>query len=101
MEISLTEWKQLVENKLKKKVLIKMIWTEQEKITLFITPNMKINSFIHDEKEGYLFYDIDGKLVNYTIPSILTEKDIVDGKVSLSNQLKINGQTISKDDLKA
>lgn len=99
MEISLTEWKKIVENKLKKKVLIKMIWTEQEKITLFITPNMKINSFIFDEKEGYLFYDIDGKLVEYTIPSVLTEKDIVDGKVAFSNQLKINAQPISKKDL--
>ncbi|MFS0671721.1 hypothetical protein [Ornithinibacillus sp. 179-J 7C1 HS] len=99
MEISLTEWKALVEKKLKKKVLIKMIWNEQEKITLFITPNMKINSFIYDEKEGYLFYDIEGKLIDYPIPSMLTEKDIVDGKIVFHHNLKINNQSISKSEI--
>ncbi|WP_047985492.1 hypothetical protein [Ornithinibacillus californiensis] len=100
MEISLLEWKALVEKKLKKKVIIKIIWNEQEKITLLITPNMKINSFIHDEKEGYLFYDIEGKLVEYAIPSILTEKDLVEGKIVFHKNLKINGQSVSEEEIK-
>lgn len=76
-----------------------MIWNEQEKITLFITPNMKINSFIYDEEDGYLFYDIEGQLIDYPIPSMLTEKDIVDGKIAFHPNLKINNQSISKSEI--
>lgn len=78
-----------------------MIWNDQEKITLFITPNMKINSFIYDEKEGYLFYDVAGNLIDYEIPSILTEKELVDGQVKLSNDGKtmIKGQPLTREDI--
>jgi hypothetical protein len=97
----LTTWKALVENKTKKKILIKMMWNDNEKLTLFITPNMKINSFIFDEKEGYLFYDVAGKLIDFPIPSILTEKELVDGQVLLTQEGKprINGQRLTKEDL--
>ncbi|WP_042149718.1 hypothetical protein [Paucisalibacillus sp. EB02] len=99
--IPLTTWKALVEKKTKKKILIKMMWNDKEKLTLFITPNMKINSFIYDEKEGYLFYDLAGNLIDYRIPSILTEKELVDGQVKLSKETKlmINGQQLTKEDL--
>jgi oligoribonuclease NrnB/cAMP/cGMP phosphodiesterase (DHH superfamily) len=99
--IPLTSWKALVEKKSKKKILIKMIWNDQEKITLFITPNMKINSFIHDEKEGYLFYDLEGKRIDYPIPSIITEKDLVNGEVNLlgEKKLTISGQPLAKEDI--
>ena len=78
-----------------------MIWNDQEKITLLITPNMKINSFIYDEKEGYLFYDLAGKLIDFAIPSILTEKELVDGQVKLSREgnIMINGQQLTKEDI--
>lgn len=99
MEISLTTWKALVEKKLKKKVLIKMIWNDEEKMTLFITPNMKINSFLYDEKEGYLFYDIAGNLVDYPIPSYLSEKDLENGYITKPNTLTINQQPLSKEDM--
>ena len=97
----LSTWKALVEMKTKKKILIKMIWNDQEKITLFITPNMKINSFIYDDKEGYLFYDVAGKLIDYTIPSIITEKDLLQGEVNLSGEVKpmISGHPLSKEDI--
>ncbi|WP_026909107.1 hypothetical protein [Paucisalibacillus globulus] len=97
----LTTWKSLVEKKTQKKVLIKMIWNDQEKITLFITPNMKINSFIFDEKEGYLFYDIAGKLIEYTIPSIITEKNLVNGEINLAGEIKptISGQPLTMEDI--
>ncbi|WP_156288660.1 hypothetical protein [Oceanobacillus salinisoli] len=100
--ISLSAIKALTEKKVKKKILIKVMWNDKEKITLFITPNIKINSFIHDEKEGYLFYDQEGKLVTYEIPCILPEKDLINGKVSLveaRGRLRINNQPLSKDDM--
>ncbi|WP_096273371.1 hypothetical protein [Paucisalibacillus globulus] len=99
--IPLTTWKALVENKTKKKILIKMIWNDQEKITLLITPNMKINSFIYDEIEGYLFYDVVGNLIDYAIPSILTERVLVDGQVKLPNEEKIiiNGVPLTRKDI--
>ncbi|MFC4560047.1 hypothetical protein ACFO3D_17960 [Virgibacillus kekensis] len=81
--VSLSALKTLVEKKVKKKILVKVMWNDVEKITLFITPKMKINSFIYDEKEGYLFYDNEGKLIEEEIPYILQEKELVDGKVIL------------------
>ncbi|WP_068675457.1 hypothetical protein [Oceanobacillus sp. Castelsardo] len=96
---SVTTLKALIEKKTKKKIMVKMMWNENEKLTLFITPNMKINSFIHDEKEGYSFYDLEGKLIKREIPCILLEKAIIDGKVLLED-LKINGQSLSKEDKK-
>ncbi len=50
--VSLRALKALVEKKMKKKILVKVIWNEQEKLTLFITPNRKIQSFIYDEKKA-------------------------------------------------
>ncbi|SHG29601.1 hypothetical protein [Ornithinibacillus halophilus] len=96
--LSLTALTTLVQKKIKKKILVKVIWNEQEKMTLFITPNMKINSFIYDEKEGYIFYDITGKAVDYEIPCILTEDQLIDGKVKIEG-LKINNVAITKKDL--
>ncbi|RKQ29696.1 hypothetical protein [Oceanobacillus halophilus] len=96
--VSLSALKSLVESKLKKKTLIKVMWNDNEKITLFITPNMKINSFIFDEKEGHLFYDNEGKIINYDIPCIILEKNLIDGKVLL-DRLLINNNPLSKDDI--
>ncbi|WP_067727666.1 hypothetical protein [Oceanobacillus damuensis] len=81
--ISLSAMKALVEKKLKKKTIVKVMWNDTEKMTLLITPNMKINSFIYGEEEGYLFFDNEGKLIEYEIPCILSERDLIDGKVIL------------------
>jgi len=101
--ISISALKTLVEKKIKKKILVKMMWNESEKITLFIKPNMKINSFIYDEKEGYLFYDQEGKLLDYPIPCILPEEFLVNGKVMLkgpkNRKILINNQPLSKEDI--
>ncbi|MGY0694838.1 hypothetical protein ACW2QC_18990 [Virgibacillus sp. FSP13] len=101
--ISLSTLKALVEKKMKKKILVKVMWNDNEKITLFITPNMKINSFIYDEKEGYLFYDHEGKPVGYEIPCILPEKVFVNGKINMEaiqdKRLRINNQPISNEDI--
>ncbi|GGA80118.1 hypothetical protein [Ornithinibacillus halotolerans] len=101
--IPLTNWKSLVEKKISKKILIKMMWNEQEKLTLFITPNMKINSFIYDEKEGYLFYDVAGKLIDYPIPSIITEQNMIDGEIDFQQiqkgKIQISKQRLSKEDI--
>ncbi|SET46718.1 hypothetical protein SAMN05216389_1125 [Oceanobacillus limi] len=101
--ISLHAMKTLVEKKMKKKILLKMMWNDNEKLTLFIIPNMKINSFIFDEKEGYLFYDLDGKPVTYDIPCILTEADLEDGKVKLEalqrKKVLVNNEPLSSEDI--
>ncbi|MGJ9458739.1 hypothetical protein [Oceanobacillus sp. CF4.6] len=81
--ISLSAMKALVEKKINKKTIVKVMWNDTEKMTLLLTPNMKINSFIHDEKEGYLFFDNEGKLIEYEIPCILSERDLINGKVIL------------------
>src|SRR5690625_4643433 len=71
--VSIHALKTLIEKKIKKKTLIKVMWNDNDKLTLFITPNIKINSFIYDEKEGYLFYDHDGKQVKHEIPCVVTQ----------------------------
>lgn len=80
-----------------------MIWNEQEKVVLFITPNMKINSFIFDEKEGYLFFDHAGKEITYSIPSLLTEDDLNDGQIDLQlvekGKIQINKEPLTKEDI--
>ncbi|WP_164669924.1 hypothetical protein [Virgibacillus doumboii] len=100
--ISLNALKALIEKKMKKKILVKVIWNNYEKITLFITPNLKINSFVYDEKEGYLFFDNDGKLVERNIPCILSEAEFAEGKVLLEGtngrRLMINNQHLSNED---
>ncbi|WP_249870073.1 hypothetical protein [Oceanobacillus saliphilus] len=102
--ISLLALKALIERKRKKKLHVKVMWNDIEKITLLITPNMKINSFIYDEKEGYLFYDIVGKVIEYEIPCILSERDFVDGKVIMhrlkNGKLMINNYSLSDEDMK-
>ncbi|GAB3061680.1 hypothetical protein [Virgibacillus ainsalahensis] len=101
--ISLSALKALVDRKMKKKILVKVMWNDNEKITLFITPNMKINSFIYDEKEGYLFYDNEGKLVEYEIPCILSEDELVNGKVILKGakdrKFMINNHPLANEDI--
>ncbi|MCJ0930462.1 hypothetical protein [Virgibacillus halodenitrificans] len=96
--VSLSSLKVLVEKKIKKKTLIKVIWNEEEKITLLITPNMKINSFIYDQKEGYLFYDLEGKVIDRDIPCVLPESVMAEGKVLLNSKLQINHQPITDED---
>lgn len=101
--ISLSTLKTLVEKKLMKKTLIKVMWNDNEKITLFITPNMKINSFIYDAKEGYLFYDLAGNPITKEVPCILPEKELVNGKVMLDRikdkKLRINNELLSNEDI--
>jgi hypothetical protein len=96
--ISISTLKSYIEKKLKKKILIKVIWNDQGKLTLFITPNMKISSFIYDKKEGYLFYDQDGKQVNYEIPCMLTPDNVTDGQVKLNGNLQISGASLTNED---
>lgn len=80
--ISIQQLKTFVENKTGKKVLVKIIWNESGKMTLFIKPNMKVNSFIWDEKDGYLFFDSNGKILNEPIPCMIPEEYLVEGKAS-------------------
>ncbi|RLL44845.1 hypothetical protein D8M04_08145 [Oceanobacillus piezotolerans] len=96
--VSLGALTTLVQKKIKKKTLVKVIWNDQEKMTLLITPNMKINSFIYEEEKGYLFYDNTGKEIDYEIPCVIPEKLLVDGKIALE-QIQVNGQILSKEDL--
>jgi len=100
---SINALKALVEKKMKKKIVVKVMWNNKEKITLFLTPNMKINSFIHDEKEGYVFYDHEGKLIESMIPCILPEEFLINGKVILqgtgNKKLWINNQPLSQEDM--
>lgn len=98
--VSTSNFKKLVEKKLKKKILVKIMWNEEGKLTLFITPNMKINSFIHDEKEGYLFFDNKGNPVNYKIPCVLSQMELADGQIKLNGNLQINGDPLSETDMK-
>ncbi|MUV37678.1 hypothetical protein JNUCC1_01484 [Lentibacillus sp. JNUCC-1] len=97
--ISLSTLKAFAEEKIHKKLLIKVMWGDQEKLTLLIVPNMKVNSFIYDEKEGYLFYNAEGKPVTYTIPCVLTEDQFTDGQVRLDGPIRIAGQPLSKEDM--
>ena len=97
--VSVSALKKLLENKSRKKILIKVMWSEEDKVTLFILPNMKINSFIHDEKEGYLFYDHEGNPIKNDIPCVLSQHDFADGKVKLDGSLKIYGKNLSKEDI--
>jgi len=100
--LSLSKLKTLTEKKIKKKILIKFIWDDNEKITLLITPNMKINSFIHEE-EGYVFYDEEGKRITYEIPFIVPEEETIDGKVKLrktnSGRFKIYNKPLTDEDI--
>lgn len=97
--VSLRDLKAFVEKKTKKKTILKVIWNEQEKITLLTTPNMKINSFIVDEKEGYLFYDVAGKPVEQAIPCVLPESVMLGDQITLSGMIIVNGQPLTKEDL--
>ncbi|MFA1822315.1 hypothetical protein ACDX78_19405 [Virgibacillus oceani] len=97
--VSIHALKTLIEKKTKKKILIKVMWNDNDKLTLFITPNIKINAFIYDEKEGYLFYDHDGKQVKHEIPCVLTQKELADGKVKLGSNILINGEALSNEDI--
>ncbi|WP_164219769.1 hypothetical protein [Virgibacillus sp. YIM 98842] len=96
--ISMPAFKTYIEKKLKKKIIIKVIWNDQGKLTLFTTPNMKISSFIYDEREGYLFYDQDGKEVNDHIPCILAAENLIDGQIKLDSSLRINGAPLTKEE---
>lgn len=102
-EITLQQWKAFVEEKINKKLIIKMLWNDQEKMTLLLVPNMKINSVIHDDNEGYLFYDIAGKRVSYPIPSILPDKFFINGKINLdhikSGNIQINQESLANKDI--
>ena len=97
--VSIHALKTLIEKKTKKKTLIKVMWNDNDKLTLFITPNIKINSFIYDEKEGYLFYDHDGKQVKHEIPCVVTQNELEEGQVILENNLQINGEPLSQEDV--
>lgn len=103
MEVSLISLKALVEKKIRKKLLVKIMWNDTEKITLFITPNMKINSFLYDDNQGYLFYDNEGKLIKNDIPCILLEEDFKDGKVKLKKSIRgkllLHDQPLSEADI--
>ncbi|GAA0447428.1 hypothetical protein GCM10008983_26830 [Lentibacillus halophilus] len=96
--VSLHALKALVEKKTKKKILIKVIWNDQEKMTLFITPNMNIHSFIFDKNDGYIFYDQEGNPLTRDIPLVIPEKNLEDGKVLLSESLLLNHQPLSHED---
>ncbi|MBP1970572.1 hypothetical protein J2Z83_002693 [Virgibacillus natechei] len=97
--VSISALKTLLEKKTKKKILVKIMWNGNDKLTLFITPNMKINSFIFDEKEGYIFYDNEGIPVKHDIPCVLSHKELMEGKVKLDGNVKINGERLSKEDI--
>lgn len=101
--VSISSLQQLTEQKLKKKMFVKLMWNDTEKITLFIKPKMKINSFIYDEKEGYLFFDDKGVMLDEPIPCVIPQQYMIDGKVSLealkSGNILINGERLSKEEL--
>jgi hypothetical protein len=99
--VSLRELKAYVEKKTSKKTILKVMWNDQEKITLLITPNMKINSFILDEKEGYVFYDLEGKPIQQAIPCVLPEAAVHGANVTLTKQIKMMDQALSKEDMAA
>lgn len=101
--ISITSLQKLVEKKTNKKLFVKMMWNESEKIILFFQPKMKINSFIYDEKEGYLFFDEKGNMLNEPLPCIIPEKYLIAGQISLealqNGDIIIQGNPLSKEDL--
>lgn len=101
--ISILEWKVFVEKIRKKKMLVKLIWNDTEKLTLFISPNIKVNSFIIDEKEGYLFYDIEGKQIMNPIPSIIPSSALIDGQIPVKaiaeGKVTLYGKRLSKQEI--
>ncbi|GIO21526.1 hypothetical protein [Oceanobacillus sp. J11TS1] len=101
--ISILEWKAFVEKKRKNKILMKLIWNDIDKLTLLITPNMKVNSFIIDEKEGYLFYDIEGKPITKPVPSIIPSSALKDGQIRLKaisdGEVTLYGERLSKQEI--
>ncbi|GGP09328.1 hypothetical protein [Oceanobacillus neutriphilus] len=101
--ISILEWKVFVEKKRKKKMLVKLIWNDTDKLTLLISPNIKVNSFIIDEKEGYLFYDIEGKQIMNPIPSIIPSSALIDGQIPVkaisSGKVTLYGERLSKQEM--
>ncbi|WP_080873969.1 hypothetical protein [Oceanobacillus timonensis] len=103
--ISILEWKAFVENKQKKKMVVKVIWNDTDRLTLLITPNMKVHSFILDEKEGYLFYDSEGKQITNPVPSIIPSNAFIDGQIERraisEGKVTFFGERLSKHDLNA
>ncbi|WP_339184648.1 hypothetical protein [Oceanobacillus sp. FSL W7-1293] len=103
--ISILKWKAFVENKQRKKLLVKVIWNDTDKLTLLITPNMKVNAFIKDEKEGFLFYDIEGEPISGPIPSILPSNALENGQILLKaisdGTVTVYGEKINKNEMNA
>lgn len=101
--ISILKWKSFIENKQRKKLLVKVIWNDTDKLTLLIPPNMKVNAFIKDEKEGYLFYDMEGKPISDFIPSIIPSSALKDGQILLTaisdGTVTVYKEQISKNDI--
>lgn len=103
MIVSLIALKLLVERKIKKKLLIKIMWNNNEKVTLFIPHRMNINSFLYYDSKGYQFYDNEGKIIEDDIPCVLLDEDFVDGKVKLSEsksgKILFQNQPLSEEDI--
>ncbi|MFD1065840.1 hypothetical protein [Oceanobacillus locisalsi] len=101
--ISILEWKAFVENKRKNKMVVKVIWNDTDRLTLLITPNMKVHSFILDEKEGYLLYDSEGKQITAPVPSIIPNDAFTDGQIEQraisEGKVTFYGERLSKQDL--
>ncbi|MCT1903088.1 hypothetical protein [Oceanobacillus sojae] len=101
--ISILEWKVFVEKKQKKKMLVKLIWNDTDKLTLLISPNIKVNSFIIDEKEGYLFYDMEGKQIMNPLPSIIPGSALIDGQIPVkaisAGEVTLYGERLSKQEI--
>jgi len=53
--VSIHALKTLIEKKTKKKILIKVIWNDYEKLTLFITPNIKSTLLYMTKKKVICF----------------------------------------------
>ncbi|MEK4300858.1 hypothetical protein MKY30_15965 [Oceanobacillus sp. FSL W8-0428] len=101
--ISILEWKVFVEKKRKKKMLVKLIWSDTDKLTLIISPNIKVNSFIIDEKEGFLFYDIEGEQITDPIPSIIPGSALIDGQIPVKaisdGNVTLYGKSLSNQEI--
>lgn len=102
--ISILQWKSFVETRQKKKLLVKLIWNDTDKLTLLLSPDMKVNSFIYDEKEGYLFYDMEGSSITSPIPSIIPNQAITtDGQILLKaiadGRVSLFGKSLSRKEL--
>ncbi|MFD1415557.1 hypothetical protein [Oceanobacillus jeddahense] len=101
--ISILKWKAFVENKQRKKLLVKLIWNDIDKLTLLLPPNIKVNAFIKDEKEGYLFYDMEGNPISSPIPSIIPSSALKDGQILLKalndGQVTVYGKKINKKEI--